>query len=96
MHEGIPSKVITAIANALAVSHLGVGGAPRRAAPRPAAQTHADLGVVPLAGGTNRRTYHVQCEEAHWVARVERAPAPSLARAVDAQTRAPRWASHLG
>lgn len=41
-----------------------------------------------LAGGTNRRTYHASDGRRTWVARVEREPALSLLRAIDAQVRA--------
>jgi hypothetical protein len=41
-----------------------------------------------LAGGTNRRTYRVTHSHTSWVARVEREPAFSLLRAIDAQVRA--------
>jgi aminoglycoside phosphotransferase (APT) family kinase protein len=41
-----------------------------------------------LAGGTNGRTYRVIHKRSSWVARVEREPALSLLRAVDAQARA--------
>jgi aminoglycoside phosphotransferase (APT) family kinase protein len=63
---------------------------PEEIPPEVAAAIAAGLGLPqidlsPLAGGTNRRTYRARYGRRRWVARVERAPALSLARAAEAQ-----------